>query len=131
MKANGVPLVGTRTAGALLAGTAYVLPDDSLLELAVSDAVIGDDVRLEGSGVQPDVPVPFSLPYADGQDPQLRRGDRGNAARPPARLRVGLAGLSLTSSPSSKALTASTDFLDAAAGLRHWRSTAPRAASRR
>ena len=71
LKANGIPLVGTRTAGALLAGTAYVLPDDSLLELAVSDAVIGDDVRLEGSGVQPDVPVPFSLPYADGHDPQL------------------------------------------------------------
>ena len=51
LKANGIPLVGTRTAGALLAGSAYLLPDDSLLELAVSDAVIGDDVRLEGSGV--------------------------------------------------------------------------------
>jgi carboxyl-terminal processing protease len=70
LKANGIPLVGTRTAGALLAGSAYLLPDDSLLELAVTDAVIGDDVRLEGSGVQPDVPVPFSLPYAAGQDPQ-------------------------------------------------------------
>jgi carboxyl-terminal processing protease len=32
--------------------------------------VIGDDIRLEGSGVQPDVPVPFSLPYAAGADPQ-------------------------------------------------------------
>jgi carboxyl-terminal processing protease len=71
LKANGIPLVGTRTAGALLAGSAYLLPDDSLLELAVSDAVIGDDLRLEGSGVQPDVPVPFTLPYADGHDPQL------------------------------------------------------------
>jgi carboxyl-terminal processing protease len=70
LKANDIRLVGTRTAGALLAGRAYLLPDDSLLELAVSDAVIGDDVRLEGSGVQPDVPVPFSAPYAAGQDPQ-------------------------------------------------------------
>ena len=70
LKANDIPLVGTRTAGALLAGRAYLLPDDSLLELAVSDAVIGDDVRLEGSGVTPDVPVPFSLPYAAGHDPQ-------------------------------------------------------------
>ena len=70
LKANDIPLVGTRTAGALLAGRAYLLPDDSLLELAVSDAVIGDDVRLEGSGVTPDVPVPFSLPYAAGNDPQ-------------------------------------------------------------
>jgi carboxyl-terminal processing protease len=70
LKANDIPLIGTRTAGALLAGRAYLLPDDSLLELAVSDAVIGDDVRLEGNGVQPDVPVPFSLPYAAGHDPQ-------------------------------------------------------------
>lgn len=70
LKVNDISLVGTRTAGALLAGRAYLLPDDSLLEIAVSDAVIGDDIRLEGSGVQPDVPVPFSLPYAAGADPQ-------------------------------------------------------------
>jgi carboxyl-terminal processing protease len=70
LKVNDIPLVGARTAGALLAGRAYLLPDDSLLEIAVSDAVIGDDIRLEGSGVQPDVPVPFSLPYAAGADPQ-------------------------------------------------------------
>jgi C-terminal processing protease CtpA/Prc len=70
LKAKGIPLVGSRTAGALLAGSAFVLPDDSLLELAVSDAVIGEDVRLEGRGVQPDVPVPFSLPYAAGKDAQ-------------------------------------------------------------
>jgi C-terminal processing protease CtpA/Prc len=70
LQANGIKLVGSRTAGALLAGRAYVLPDDSLLEIAVSDAVIGDDVRLEGVGVQPDVPVEFSLPYAAGKDPQ-------------------------------------------------------------
>ena len=50
---------------------AYLLPDDSLLEIAVSDAVIGEDVRLEGIGVQPDVSVPFSLPYAAGRDGQL------------------------------------------------------------
>jgi carboxyl-terminal processing protease len=70
LKINDIPLVGSRTAGALLAGRAYLLPDDSLLEIAVSDAVIGDDVRLEGRGVQPDIPVPFSLPYAAGADPQ-------------------------------------------------------------
>ena len=70
LKSNGIPLVGARTAGALLAGRAYLLPDDSLLEVAVSDAVIGDDVRLEGVGVAPDIPVAFSLPYAAGQDPQ-------------------------------------------------------------
>jgi carboxyl-terminal processing protease len=70
LRANDIPLIGSRTAGALLAGRAYVLPDDSLLEIAVSDAVIGDDVRLEGAGVQPDMTVGFSLPYAAGKDPQ-------------------------------------------------------------
>ena len=70
LKINGIPLVGARTAGALLAGRAYLLPDDSLLEVAVSDAVIGDDVRLEGRGVEPDIRVAFSLPYAVGRDPQ-------------------------------------------------------------
>ncbi len=46
LKANGLPLVGTRTAGALLAGRAYLLPGDSLPEVAVSDGVIGDNERL-------------------------------------------------------------------------------------
>ena len=71
LKVNGIPLVGTRTAGAVLAGRAFLLPDDSLLELAVSDAVIGDNVRLEGRGVEPDIAVPFTLPYANGKDAQL------------------------------------------------------------
>lgn len=71
LKANGIPLIGTRTAGALLAGRAYLLPDDSLLEIAVSDAVIEDGVRLEGRGVEPDITVPFSLPYASGRDRQF------------------------------------------------------------
>jgi C-terminal processing protease CtpA/Prc len=70
LKKNGIRLVGSRTAGALLAGRAYVLPDDSLLELAVADAVIDGNVRLEGVGVEPDVPVAFDLPYAQGWDPQ-------------------------------------------------------------
>jgi C-terminal processing protease CtpA/Prc len=70
LKVNGISLVGARTAGALLAGRAYLLPDDSLLEIAVSDAVLEENTRLEGTGVEPDLPVPFSLPYAAGNDPQ-------------------------------------------------------------
>jgi C-terminal processing protease CtpA/Prc len=70
LKVNGIPLVGARTAGALLAGRGYLLPDDSLLEVAVSDAVLEENIRLEGSGVEPDLAVPFSLPYAAGSDPQ-------------------------------------------------------------
>jgi len=71
LKANGVPLIGTRTAGAVLAGRAFLLPDDSILILAVNDAVIDGDVRLEGRGVQPDISVPFTLPFAAGSDPQF------------------------------------------------------------
>ena len=87
LKANGIPLVGTRTAGALLAGRAYLLPDDSLLELAVSDAVIGDDVRLEGSGVAARCAGPVQ-PALRGRTGSAARGrDRGDAAHPRARLR--------------------------------------------
>lgn len=63
-------LVGTRSAGAVIAGKPFVLSDRSLLYLAVADFLV-DGVRLEGIGVIPDVEVPGSLPYADGADPQL------------------------------------------------------------
>jgi carboxyl-terminal processing protease len=63
-------VIGSRTAGALLAGRAFLLNDDSLLLLAVADVTV-DGERLEGRGVTPTIEVPFSLPYADGQDPQL------------------------------------------------------------
>jgi C-terminal processing protease CtpA/Prc len=70
LKTAGVPLVGQRTAGALLAGRGFLLSDGSLLELAVLDVDL-DGVRLEGAGVAPDREVPFALPYAAGADPQL------------------------------------------------------------
>ena len=86
LKKNGVPLVGAPTAGNVLAGTAYVLPDDSLLELAV-EGVLVDGTRLENNPVLPDVAVPFDVRYAAGRDPQLdaatalmaeRLGEGGN-----------------------------------------------------
>jgi C-terminal processing protease CtpA/Prc len=70
LKKNGIPLVGTRTAGALVAGRGFMLPDDSLLVLAVADVTV-DGGRLEGKGVEPDVSVPFDVRYANGKDPQL------------------------------------------------------------
>ncbi|WP_429128932.1 S41 family peptidase [Ensifer sp. 4252] len=70
LKINGIPLVGERTAGALLAGRAYTLPDDSLLEIAVSDAVIDDNIRLEGTGITPNIHIGLPLAYAAGRDPQ-------------------------------------------------------------
>jgi C-terminal processing protease CtpA/Prc len=72
LKRAGVPLIGTRTAGDVLAGRAFVLEDNSLLEIAVSDVHV-DGMRLEGNGVPPDVSVPFVLPYSAGNDPQFDR----------------------------------------------------------
>ncbi|MCY1249987.1 hypothetical protein D9M72_635730 [compost metagenome] len=46
------------------------MPDDSLLELAVSDAVIDNDLRLEAVGIEPDISVTSPLAYAAGRDPQ-------------------------------------------------------------
>ncbi len=63
-------VIGTRTAGALLAGRTFLLRDDSLLLLAVSDVSV-DGERLERVGVAPTIEVPFTLEYAAGRDPQL------------------------------------------------------------
>jgi len=63
-------VIGVRTAGALLAGTAFLLSDGSLLILAVNDASV-DGERLEGKGVAPTIPLPFDIRYAAGKDPQL------------------------------------------------------------
>jgi len=64
------PVVGTRTAGAVVAGRPYLLSGGHLLFLAVADVRV-DGERLEGRGVQPDVEVAFPLPWAAGQDPQM------------------------------------------------------------
>ena len=65
-------VIGTRTAGAVLAGRAFLLSDGSLLLLAVADVLV-DGQRLEGLGVTPTIEVPFVVEYAQGKDPQLER----------------------------------------------------------
>jgi carboxyl-terminal processing protease len=65
-------VIGNRTAGAVLAGRAYLLSDASLVLVAVADVLV-DGRRLEGVGVMPTISVSFLLPYAQGQDPQLDR----------------------------------------------------------
>jgi carboxyl-terminal processing protease len=72
LKNAEVPLVGTKTAGAVVAGRAFRLRDNSLLEVAVLDVRV-DGERLEGVGVAPDIEVPFDVRYANGADPQLER----------------------------------------------------------
>ncbi len=66
------PVVGTRTKGDVLAATAFMLSDGSLLELPVEDVRV-DGERLEGVGVAPTVEVPFAPEYSAGTDPQLDR----------------------------------------------------------
>lgn len=65
-------VVGTRTAGALLAGRTFYLSDGGLKLIAVADVAV-DGERLEGKGVDPTIEVPFDLRYAAGADPQLDR----------------------------------------------------------
>lgn len=67
---NDIPLVGTTTAGAVLAGTAYMLPDESMLMLAVED-VVTDGERIEGAGVAPTIEVKRDIRFENGNDPQL------------------------------------------------------------
>jgi len=72
-KKNGFgQVIGERTAGALLAGSATLLSDGSLLILAVEDAAV-DGERIEGKGVAPSIEVPFDVRYSAGKDPQLDR----------------------------------------------------------
>lgn len=65
-------VIGTPTAKAVLASTAFLISDGSLLLLAVSDVRV-DGERLEGVGVTPTIDVPFDSIYAAGKDPQLDR----------------------------------------------------------
>jgi carboxyl-terminal processing protease len=67
------PVVGSKTAGAVVGGRAFLMKDGSLLYLAVADVWVDGDQRLEGVGVTPEVEVPFTLPYADGADPQKEK----------------------------------------------------------
>jgi carboxyl-terminal processing protease len=66
------PVIGTRTAGALLAGRGFLLSDGSFLMVAVNDVSV-DGERVEGRGVEPAIEVPFDIPYAAGRDPQLEK----------------------------------------------------------
>ena len=65
-------LIGTKTAGAVVGGSPFLLEDGNLLYLAVVDVWI-DGERLEGKGVIPDIEVPFPLEYAQGKDPQFNK----------------------------------------------------------
>ncbi len=64
------PVVGSKTAGAVVAGRPVLMSDGSLLYVAAADVYVDGEQRLEGKGVTPDIIVPFSPEYAQGADPQ-------------------------------------------------------------
>ncbi len=63
-------VVGSKTAGAVVAGRPVLMSDGSLLYVAAANVYVDGEQRLEGKGVTPDIIVPFSLEYAQGADPQ-------------------------------------------------------------
>jgi carboxyl-terminal processing protease len=65
-------IIGTPTAGAVLAASVFPMGNGDLLLLAVADVTV-DGQRLEGVGVTPTIEVPFDPVYAAGRDPQLER----------------------------------------------------------
>lgn len=65
-------LIGTKTAGAVVGGSPFLLEEGNLLYLAVVDVWV-DGERLEGKGVIPDIEIPFPLEYAQGKDPQFNK----------------------------------------------------------
>jgi carboxyl-terminal processing protease len=64
------PLIGTRTAGAVSGGGAFLMPGNNLLYLAISGLEIDGEV-LEGPGVAPDLEVARPIPFSAGADPVL------------------------------------------------------------
>ena len=65
------PVIGTRTEGAVLAATAFLI-GGGLLLLAVDDVLV-DGERLEGVGVTPTIEVRAGPVYGGQGDPQLDR----------------------------------------------------------
>lgn len=69
------PVVGERTAGAVLGSTFVRLSDGSALLVPVTDVKeVTGNVVLEGVGVDPTVPIEAPLPYAAGRDPIYDKG---------------------------------------------------------
>lgn len=75
-KRQGVgPLVGRRTAGAVLGSTFLRMRDDAYLMIAIINVdSLSAGVRLEGRGVEPDEVVPGHTRYSAGKDAIVERG---------------------------------------------------------
>jgi C-terminal processing protease CtpA/Prc len=65
-------IVGERTAGRSLSFATLQVPFDFRLTLPIGDYVPWHGERFEGSGVEPNVQIPFRSPERAGEDFQLR-----------------------------------------------------------
>jgi C-terminal processing protease CtpA/Prc len=74
------PLIGTTTAGHVLATQIEVVAGDHVLQLPVSRPE-ADGLVLEGKGVDPDMIVEQALPYSAGADAVLEAALRDLAGR--------------------------------------------------
>jgi carboxyl-terminal processing protease len=61
-------IMGTPTAGCTMKSRLFMLKDGSVLMLPVADMLV-DGVRIEGSGVQPDMVIKRKVEYSGGRDP--------------------------------------------------------------
>lgn len=64
------PLVGTRSAGAVLTSLFVKLPEDYGLQYPVSDYISASGIRLEGHPLLPDVEVPLPTPMSGDIAPE-------------------------------------------------------------
>ncbi len=71
-KTGRATLLGERTAGFVTGGRLIRISDESILYCCVSMITV-DGERLEGSGIEPDIEVPFDIRFAAGHDLQLER----------------------------------------------------------
>jgi carboxyl-terminal processing protease len=71
-KSRRATLLGARTGGAVSGGRMHRICEDSLLYCCVAMITV-DGQRLEGTGVAPDIEVPFDIRFAAGRDVQLDR----------------------------------------------------------
>lgn len=76
-------LVGAETHGAVMPSRGFPVGKDGLLILAVSKMPQQEYAKLEGDGVDPDIAVPFSLPYSENRDPVLEAALQEIARRMP------------------------------------------------
>jgi len=74
------PVLGTRTAGAVVGGATFVMPGGLLLYLGIAGHLF-DGKPLEAAGVEPDIVVERPLPYSNGADPVLEKALELLAAR--------------------------------------------------